>query len=214
MAEFLNSLGVFLGEVWRTLWLAVGLNPAAFDVVEQSARPAAVVIAVAAIAGTVRLLGECAVLFINQVSRRRFILTLAVEVVLYVVRLMIWGAVTWACAALLFKTERPFDSALAAVLLGSAPFIFGFLILVPHLGILFNQILRLWSFLATIALVSAVYDFGLFPSVVCAGLGWVAVNLLDEVTGRGLLFWRDVIWKRYLSPAAFRRAFTRIRLDG
>lgn len=207
------DLASFIGDVWRTVWLAVGLNPSAVDVVRASARPAETVIAAAVVAGLIRLLGQSAVLFINRVSRIRFIVTIGVETGLYVTRLGMWAWVAWLVARAAFGLDRPFVDAAGAVLMGSAPFVLGFFILVPHLGVLLAQLLRLWSFLATVVMVKAVYGFDVLPAMACAGAGWLAVQTLDEVTGRLLLFWRDVVWKRYLGPSALLRPFRKLRMD-
>lgn len=211
--DIFGALATFIGDVWRTVWLAVGLNPDAVAVARASAHPAEVVIAAAAVAGLIRLLGQSAVLFINRVSRIRFIVTIGVETALYVTRLGVWAWIAWLTAGTAFGVERPFVEAAGAVMVGSAPFVFGFFILVPHLGMLFAQLLRLWSFLATVVIFRAVYGFDVLPAVACAGAGWLAVQALDEVTGRLLLFWRDVVWKRYLAPSALLRPFRKLRMD-
>lgn len=195
-----------ISETWRALWASLSLNPAAIEVVRASAHPITVAVMVGVVAGSIRLLGQSAVLFVNRVSRQRFWLTIGVEVALYVARLAIWAWVTWTCARLIFAAPEDYATGLWPVLLGSAPFLFGMFILVPHLGIYLTQVFRFWSFCVTVVMVQATYHLDLLPAILCAGLGWIAVQILDEVTARLLIFWRDVAWNQFLNPARARRA--------
>jgi hypothetical protein len=117
------------------------------------------------------------------------------------------------CAQRIFGASEDFATGLWPVLLGSAPFLFGMFILVPHLGIYLTQVFRFWSFCVTVVMVQATYHVELLPAILCAGLGWIAVQILDEVTARILLFWRDVVWNQLLSPGHAKRTARGVRLD-
>jgi len=192
----MSSLESYVAHVWEAIWLALGFNPEAARFVSTEPESIAVVLSVAFLAGLSLLLGQSVVLFLNRVSKARFAITLTLNAVIYVINLAIWSLVIWFVATFAFGADRPIGIGALAILLGSAPFVFGFFILIPYLGIILTRILYGWSFLITLVMVQAVFAIGWWQALVSVGLGWVLLLILNRTVGRPVVIIRDRIFRR------------------
>jgi hypothetical protein len=186
----------FLADVWRAITLALGLNPDAASYVAVEPRSIAVVVAVALLAGASVLLGQSAVLFLNRVSRARFAISLALNAVIYVVNLAIWSTFIWGVSTFVFNATQPIGIGALALLLASAPFIFGFLVLVPYFGLIIVRILYVWSLLISIMLIQTIYAMPWLQAVITVGLGWILLLLVGRTIGRPVVALRDRVFLR------------------
>jgi hypothetical protein len=202
----IHSIGDFLAAVFDVIGLALGLNPAATRYVDTEIESVAVLVTVAFIAGVSLLLGQSVVLFLNRVSRMRFLASLALNAALYVVNLLIWSTVIWGIGRLAFNVQQPIGIAMLAVLLGSAPFVFGFFILVPYLGLVFTRVLYAWSLLVTVVMVESVFGIGWLRTTACVGLGWLVLLLIDRTVGRPIVSVRDRLLTRLTGVAPYAQA--------
>lgn len=192
----MSALERFIAHVWEAIWLALGFNAEAARFVSTDPESIAVVLTVAFLAGLSLLLGQSVVLFLNRVSKARFAITLVLNAVIYVINLAIWSVVIWFVATFAFGADRPIGIGALAILLGSAPFVFGFFILIPYVGIILTRILYAWSFLITLVMVQAVFAIGWLQALVCVGLGWVLLLILNRTVGRPIVAVRDRIFHR------------------
>jgi hypothetical protein len=202
----IHSIGDFLAAVFDAIGLSLGLNPNASRYINTETSSIAVVVTVAFIAGVSLLLGQSVVLFLNRVTRTRFIVSLALNGALYVVNLLIWSTVIWGIGRLAFDVQQPIGIAMMAVLLGSAPFVFGFFILVPYLGLLFSRVLYAWSLLATVVMVESAFGIGWLRTTVCVGLGWLVLLLIDRTVGRPIVIVRDRVLMKLTGVAPYAQA--------
>jgi hypothetical protein len=202
----IHSIGDFLAAVFDAIGLSLGLNPNASRYINTETSSIAVVVTVAFIAGVSLLLGQSVVLFLNRVTRTRFIVSLALNGALYVVNLLIWSTVIWGIGRLAFDVQQPIGIAMMAVLLGSAPFVFGFFILVPYLGLLFSRVLYAWSLLATVVMVESAFGIGWLRTTLCVGLGWLVLLLIDRTVGRPIVIVRDRVLMKLTGVAPYAQA--------
>lgn len=202
----INSIGDFVAAVFDAIVLALGLNPEATRYMNTDVESIAVLVTVAFIAGVSLLLGQSVVLFLNRVTRTRFLLSIALNGALYVVNLLIWSTVIWLIGRLAFDVQQPIGIAMMAVLLGSAPFVFGFFILVPYLGLIFTRVLYAWSLLVTIVMVESAFQIGWLRTIVCVGLGWLVLLLIDRTVGRPIVMVRDRVLLKLTGVAPYAQA--------
>lgn len=202
----IHSIGDFVAAVFDAIGLALGLNPDASGYINTDADAIAVVVTVAFIAGVSLLLGQSVVLFLNRVTRIRFVFSLALNGALYVVNLIIWSTVIWGIGRLAFDVQQPIGIAMMAVLLGSAPFVFGFFILVPYLGLIFSRVLYAWSLLVTLVMVESAFEIGWLRTAVCVGLGWLVLLLIDRTVGRPIVTVRDRVLMKLTGVAPYAQA--------
>ncbi len=215
----MDALQRFVVHVWEAIWLALGFNAEAARFVSTEPEAVLVVLTVAFLAGLSLLLGQSVVLFLNRISKVRFIITLVLNAVIYVINLAIWSVVIWFVATFAFGADRPIGIGALAILLGSAPFVFGFFILIPYVGIILTRLLYAWSFLITLVMVQAVFEISWLQALACVGLGWVLLLILNRTVGRPIVYIRDRIFRRltglrpYGPSNAPRPATTAVFLD-
>lgn len=202
----IHSFTDFVAAVCDAIGLALGLNAQATRYIHTDAGSIAVLLTVAFVAGVSLLLGQSVVLFLNRVSRTRFIFSLALNAALYVINLLSWSTVIWLIGRLAFDVQQPIGIAMMAVLLGSAPFVFGFFILVPYLGLIFTRVLYAWSLLVTLVMVEAVFQIGWLRTTVCVGLGWLLLLLMDRTVGRPIVTIRDRLLTKLTGVAPYAQA--------
>src|SRR5204863_5683934 len=109
---------------------------------------------------------------------------------------LVWGAAVWLVGTAVTGHDVGLDTALRVVCLSAAPLVFGFLVLIPYVGLAIDRIVHVWSFLITLVLVQHGFELGLLPALACTGLGWLLVLLLTATVGRPLMALRRRLWRR------------------
>lgn len=185
----------FLMNLWSAVAAALRLDSA--ELARVAADPAATwyVGAIVAMAGASLLLGQSVVLLANQVTPGRFVLSLGLNAVLYALGLVFWAASIWIVARALFGAGATLGAAMWAVGIGSAPLLFGFLVLLPYLGTPLNWALHIWALLITLVTVRSTFPLTLAQSLACVALGWLAIEVLSSTVGRPLMALRNWIWR-------------------
>lgn len=188
IAEFIESVGRALWGVWtldaeNTRWLADDPNASW------------VAVTVAILAGASTLLGNSVVLFLNRVRGVRFTLSLLFNglgfVVLYAVQALIIAVVGY------LVTGQRLDVGMStwAVLLATAPLVFGFFELIPYLGPGIARILQAWGLIALWAIVEVLYQVSHWTALLIVGVGWGAMQLVSWLLSRPLAVMGQAVWR-------------------
>lgn len=188
MAEFLASLGA-------AIQYALSLNPGLAVYVTQLSHANWLAFSVATLAGISSLVGQSAVLLANRVSPGRFVLSLLLNGLMWGIDLAVWSVSLWLVAGWVYQIEAPFRIVIRIIFLGSAPFVFGFLVLLPYLGPGIDWLLRIWSLLIILTAVRGIYPLTLWQALSCAIGGWLLIEALNLTLGRPLLWFRDWLWR-------------------
>lgn len=201
MFEFINDILRFIGALWAVVRLSLRFSPELLQAVETYRQSGWLILAVALLAGASQLLGQSVVLFINRVKPGRFVFTLILNGVLFALSLIVWATTIWLVGLWLFEVDRTWGTVVRLVSLGSAPYIFGFFILIPYLGPFVAKVLTVWSFLIVLAATAFTFEVGLLSGIVCVGLGWLLMVLLTNTIGRPVVAARNWIWHRITGSA-------------
>lgn len=188
-------MGQFLVHLWDVLGHALRVQPDLLAYVQSLPHANWLTFAVAALAGISQLLGQSAVLLANRVSPGRFVLSLALNGLIFALDLALWSASLWLVARGFYGIEAPLGLVLRLVCLGSAPLTLGFLVLMPYLGPALGWSLRLWSFLVILSLVRGYYPLTLYQALTCTAGGWLLIEILNRTLGQPLLWLRDWLWR-------------------
>jgi hypothetical protein len=196
----------FLAHVFEAIGMALRLDRNTFDVMLTWWQPNLVLAALVILCGASLLLGQSVILFLNQVPPQRFVLSLFLNGVLFGAGLLIWAATIWLVATLWFDYTPPRGSVIWIICLSSAPYIFGFLMLIPWAGVAIGRLLSAWSFLIAIVGVELVYGVRLWQAVLCVLLGWLAMQLAQATIGRPIVRLRDWLWAKVVGEQKYGRA--------
>lgn len=195
MSDFLYELGRYFAYLWEGLTRTLALDPRVFQFVETYPRSAWIVAGVVFLAGVSTLLGHSAVLFINRVRRNRFVISLIVNGIVYIISYAVWGVVVWLVGRLLFEINPPLSQFVRIMGLSTAPLVFGFFILIPWMGPFIGKLLNVWSFLILLAIVEFQFQIGFWGAVVVVGLGWLASLALNNTIGRPVVALRNRLFR-------------------
>lgn len=195
----------FLERVFDAIGLALSLSP---ELVTLAAAPGTqpVALAVAVLGGASLLAGESVVLFLNQVPRGRFLLSLLVNGIIFAATLWVWSVTIWWIGTWAMRTPAPLEVMGNVVALGAAPFVFGFLVLGPYIGPAIARLLWVWSLLITVRAVAGAFEGGVLAAGAAVGAGWILVLVLGHTVGRPFVHLRNRIWDRVVGPRSWLRA--------
>jgi len=186
----------YMEHLFLAIRYALTLDPRLFEAVLNDPSANSIVIGIVFLAGASTLLGQSVVLFVNRVRRGRFFLSLALNGLMYVISYLVWGAVIALVGSILFNDPPPFPAVIRMVGLSTAPLIFGIFILIPWMGPFIGRVLNIWSFLILVNVVEFGFQVGLIKALICVGLGWLVMLLLNNFVGRPVIALRNRLWKR------------------
>ncbi|GAB4429466.1 MAG: hypothetical protein OHK0015_13470 [Chloroflexi bacterium OHK40] len=185
----------FLSYIWRGITSAMALDPRVAQVVEQYPESGRVVLAIAILGGVGLLIGQSVILFVNRVRPARFALSLLLNGIVFTISLAFWALAIWLVGRLVFPTDPPFTLVLRLVGLSAAPYVFGFLVLIPYLGEFVHRVLGIWSTVIAAGATAFSFRVGWWPAFLVVGAAWVVIWALTSTIGRPVLAARNRAWR-------------------
>lgn len=196
MLNFIQDILTYFDYLFRVIHYALTLNPDLYNFVATNPRSSWLVLGVVFLGGASVLLGQSVVLFVNRVRRGRFLFSLALNGVMYIISYFVWGVTITVIGHLLFEFNPGPWAIVRMVGLSTAPLIFGFFILIPWMGPFIGRILNVWGFLILVSVVEFGFQVGLIGALVTVGLGWLVMMLLNNVVGKPIVALRNKIWQK------------------
>jgi hypothetical protein len=185
---------------------ALMLNRAAFEAIERTPNGTRYALIVLMLAGASESVGQSAILFLNQVSRLRFVITIAAGGIGLAFEVLIWTVGMWLVAGMLQATRPPsLASALYVTGLAYSPLLFGFLVFLPTLGVLVERLLRVWVLLAAVVGAAVVFVMPPPAAALTAAAGLLARPLMLYVLGKS-----GSLISRYRWPRTTGREFRKV----
>lgn len=128
-------------------------------------------------------LGEAGILFINRVTKIQFVRSLVMSTLILACAGLIWSSCIWISCRYALGMELDIFRVQMIVLASYTPFIFGFLIIIPHVGLLWQRLLMVWGLLITLAGLHFQFQLNLLQAIACSGVGWLAFYFLNYIFG-------------------------------
>ena len=191
----------YIWSVWRAIQLGLWLEPGIVQIADTHPNAGGIVFGVVMVAGISVLIGQSVILFANQVRPGRFALSLVINGLLLVAGWIMWSAMVWITGGFLFDESPRFLLVLRLIGLSYAPLVFGFLVLMPYLGLFVNRVLYTWSFLVALKAVALAYHVGFWLALACVGIGWLLMLALTATVGRPVVLLRNRIWHHFTGTA-------------
>jgi hypothetical protein len=196
MLELLQGIGDYVYHLWRVTIQAMGLNPETFANVQRLPLSGLLTLGIAIIGGASQLLGQSVILFVNRVRPGRFAVSLLLNGLTYLIGILVWGTAIWLSSRVLFRVDASYPTVLRMVTLGAAPYVFGFLVLIPYAGAFIGRVLAVWSLLIVLAVTNFTYGFSFWQGVAVVGTGWLLMVLLSHTVGKPVVALRNALFKR------------------
>jgi len=175
--DWLDIITQLRDMIGRALWF----DPTVYDTQTMDDRTRLVSTMVVFLAGASLLLGQCFALFLVAASPIGFFLGLLFSGLSLTLRLGGWMICSVFFASLLFGVVDAPWNFVSVIFVATAPLIFGFLAVLPSIGIVILYILYGWTCLTMM--------YGLFygaqvpflPGAICLLSGWIAISLLERL---------------------------------
>lgn len=186
--DFLGSLGRAIVGVW-------GLDPSMAEWFRGYPHALEISITIAMLAGISTLLGNSVVLFLNRIRGWRFAASLVINGISMVALFAVQAVVIAGIGYLITGDRLSLVNAARAVMLATAPLLFGFLELAPYLGPGIARVLQIWSLLALWVIVGVIYQVGYWQALLVTGLGWGVMQGLSWALAKPLTALGNGVWR-------------------
>ena len=193
---FIQDIFTYFDALFQVIRYALTLDPRLYEFVATNPRSSWLVVGIVFLGGASVLLGQSVVLFVNRVRRGRFLFSLALNGVMYVISYLVWGVTISLIGRLLFDFDPGAWALVRMVGLSTAPLIFGFFILIPWMGPFIGRLLNVWGFLILVSVVEFGFQVGLVGALITVGLGWLVMMVLNNVVGKPIVALRNKIWRQ------------------
>lgn len=174
----------YISQVMNAIRLGLTMSPQTLAVVQVPPNARWVALGLLVVAGVSMLLGQSVVLFVNRVPPKRFTLSLLVNGLLFVAGIFFWALMVWATGNFLLAETATYRQILLIIALSYAPLVFGFLILLPYAGSAIQVLLYVWSMLAAVRGVEAVFTAGFWASLIVVTVSFAMMYAIQTTIGR------------------------------
>lgn len=173
-----------LDRFWHVIGYIFALNGEAFRVAAGLPQGVQLALFIVLLAGLSRSIGQCAILFFNQVKPLRFFLSLLISALLFVGGFLALVGATWLITLVPWLVNVSFSTLIIVLGAAYAPLLFSFLGALPYAGLPLLNLLAIWHLLAMVVGFGAVTNLGLPQSFGYVGFGWVLLQIIEQTVGR------------------------------
>jgi len=174
----------YISQVMNAIRLGLTMSPQTLAVLQVPPNARWVAFGLLVVAGASMLLGQSVILFVNRIPPKRFTLSLLVNGMLFVAGIFFWALMVWATGNFLLAETATYRQILLIIALSYAPLVFGFLILVPYAGPAIQVLLYVWSMLAAVRGVEAVFTAGFWASLIVVTVSFAMMYAIQTTIGR------------------------------
>ena len=185
----------FLASVWLVILGVLAVDPGVADWFRVHPRNLEISMTVAALAGVSTLLGDSVVLFLNRVRGWRFMVTLLLNGLGFVLLYALQALVIAIVGPLVVGHSPGLAAVTRGVMLATAPMIFGFFVLIPYLGPAIARVLQAWGLLVLWVIVDSLFDTDVWTALLVTAIGWGVMQLLSWSLSRPMNWLGDRIWQ-------------------
>ncbi|MBF2065753.1 MAG: hypothetical protein IGS39_15225 [Calothrix sp. C42_A2020_038] len=173
-----------LDRFWELVIAAMKLDPEAFRAMEILPQGNRAVLILLLLVGLSNAIAQAIVLFVNRVSKVRFVLCLLISALLFAFGYFFWILSVWLVSHVLFKVDVSFAVVYRTLGLATAPLLLSFFIALPYLGIPVQVLLSLWSLLAFVRGFAISAGLNLWQVFWCGIIGWVVLQIAQRSIGK------------------------------
>ncbi len=177
-------MGTALDRFWELAQGAMALDPEAFRLIETLPGGVKVSLYVLLLAGFSQAIAQSIVLFVNRVKPIRFVLSLGMATILFVISTAFWVLSVWLVSHVLYRADTSFLTAFRVLGLAYAPLLWSFLVAMPYLGVPIGVVLSIWSLLSFVRGFDIVTGLGRWSALWCAIAGWIVFQIMQRTIGR------------------------------
>lgn len=171
-------------HLWSLISGAIALDSETFQHLHTEPHSLLAALTIVFIAGFSQALSQIVVLFINQVRPLRFVLSLLISALFFVIGYGFWALSTWAILNLTFAGPLPLSAVLQTLGFSYTPLMLGLFVMLPYFGSAVFLMLSIWTLLAVVVGIEAITPLERWDAFSSAALGWVILQLLQKTVGQ------------------------------
>jgi len=183
----INTTSLFsaVDSILRLVGGSLRLDPQAFLAAFQAGKDASgLLIWIILIGGLSLMIGQSVVLFANRVSPARFILSLFLGAVNFLLDVLVIVLVVWGMANLLSDITWPLGQVGRAVALASAPYWFSLFFLIPYFGLILERGLKFYVILALIVAVQSIFAIPFLDAILASVAALFLSQFVSGILGK------------------------------
>ncbi|MGB3669429.1 MAG: hypothetical protein WA783_17790 [Phormidesmis sp.] len=169
---------------WELVKGAMALHSPIFQSLQNQPHSLLAALTIVFIAGIAQSLNQIVVLFVNQVRPLRFVLSLLISALFFVVGYGFWALSIWVILQTFFDSYLPLGSVIRTLGFSYAPLMLSVLVIMPYFGGAVFVVLSIWTLLAVVVGIGAITTLSLWQSFESAALGWIVIQLLQKTVGQ------------------------------
>lgn len=169
---------------WEVIGYVFALNGQAFRIAADLPQGVQLALLIVLLAGLSRSIGQCAILFFNQVKPGRFFLSLLISALLFVGGFLALVGSTWLITLLPWSVKVSLSTLIIVLGAAYAPLLFSFLGALPYAGLPILNLLSVWNLLAMVVGFGAVTNLGISQAFGYVGVGWLLLQIIEQTIGR------------------------------
>ncbi|MBE9101514.1 Yip1 family protein [Vacuolonema iberomarrocanum] len=173
-----------LSRFWELIGWVFALNADAFRAIGDLPQGITLAVLIVLLAGFSQAIAQAIVLFLNQVTPWRFVLSLLLNALLFVAGFCFLVFSTWLITLLPWNASVSFSALFKGLGVSYAPLLFSFLGALPYLGISLLTGLSIWHLLALVVGFGAIANVGVGAAFGYVALGWIVLQVLQNTLGQ------------------------------
>ena len=182
-----SSLSAFIGSMLGLVGGSLRLDPGAFQAAFDSwPQGTGLLIWIVLIGGVSLMIGQSVVLFANRVSPARFIISLILGAIKFLLDVMVVVLMVWGMANFLSERAWLFGQVGRAIALASAPYWFSLFFLIPYLGLILERALKIYVILALIVAVQSIFGIPFLDAILASVVALLLSQVISGVLGKFL----------------------------
>ena len=171
-------------EIWSLVRGAIALQPDTFQSLQNQPHSLPAALSIVFVAGLAQSLSQLVVLFVNQVRPLRFVLSLVISAVFFVIGYGFWALSTWLILTVVYEGYLPFTAVIKTLGFSYAPLMLGVFVVIPYFGSAIFLVLSIWALLAVVVGIDAITILGRWESFSSVAVGWSVIQLLQKTVGQ------------------------------
>ena len=182
-----SSLSATINSMLRLVGGSLRLDPQAFQAAFDSwPQGTGLLIWIVLISGLSLMIGQSVVLFANRVSPARFIISLILGAIKFLLDVLVVVLVVWGMANFLSERTWLLGQVGRAVALASAPYWFSLFFLIPYLGLILERALKFYVNLALIVAVQSIFGIPFLDAILASVVALLLSQVISGVLGKVL----------------------------
>lgn len=183
MSQF-SGIMEYIQTMLRLVGGALRLDPAYFQAAsEYSGDPTWLAFWIVFIAGVSLMLGQSVVLFANQVTPGRYVISIFFGAIRFVFDVIVVVIVVWGMANLLDEQSWGMGQIARGIALASAPYWLSIFILFPYVGIHLERLLLVYVFLALVTALQVIFSLGFGAAMLISAVALAVAIGVRSVIG-------------------------------